>query len=226
MELLKQHLTKILLSVLTIILLSNCVTLMTHMRFENKRNIKRYSDIKWTGTKTGIENKVRIDGFYINFHPDRFDECLIFYDDGTCVQYTPRRTNIDTLSNDISSQYYRDMHECTKGKWGYYVGVYKVENDLITANYYYSDFLMLCNLWRYMTKTEYKIENDSTLTLIRSLNYDLTYDPTKIYQYDTIVKYRFYKSDKIPSSKNKMQKKRWMWKDKESWKKWRKKKEV
>lgn len=133
MELLKQHLTKILLSVLTIILLSNCFPLITHMRF-NKRNIKKYSDIKWTGTKTGIENKIRIDGFYINSNPGHhfgIKDCLIFYDDGTCVQSTPRRTNIDTLSNDISSQYYREMYKRTKETWtwGYNVGVYKVEND-------------------------------------------------------------------------------------------------
>jgi len=221
MKLLRKHIIKILLSVLTIVLSSNCVAIFylnSRISHKNKKVIKSCSDIKWTGVDTGIENKMRIDGFYVD--SDR-KHCLIFFKDGTCAKWIPD-ADLNDIKTDLSTEIYRDLYKRTKGEWSYNIGVYKVENDLITANYYYWDFLMFCNLWRDMTKIEYKIEDDNTISAIRILNFDTNSKPPRVYKNDTIVKYKFYHSDILPQSNNKMQQKKWMWNDVDMWKKWKK----
>ena len=43
----------------------------------------------------------------------------------------------------------------------------------------------------------------NTISIVRRLEFDTNSEPLKVYQHDTIVKYRFYYSDIMPSSKNK-----------------------
>lgn len=61
----------------------------------------------------------------------------------------------------------------------------------------------------------------NTISIVRRLEFDTNSEPLKVCQHDTIVKYRFYYSDIMPSSKNKMQMKKWMWTDVDVWKKWK-----
>ena len=175
-----------------------------------KREVMASSDIKWTGQNTGISNKIRIDGFYTD---SCSNEILIFFEDGTCAKCWADNADIGVMETDLASQIRCEGYK--KGKWGYEIGVYEMRNNTIVANYYYSDFYMFINLWRYMTRIEYKIEGASSIRAIKQEGFGrIGIEGT------TFV---FYHSDVMPSSDNKMKKKKWMWKDTNTWREWKNK---
>lgn len=212
MELLRKNKCVIFLSALAMSLLCSC-SMMLHTK-PRKDAIKNLSDIKWTGNGIGAERKMRMDGFYID---SCSNYCLIFFADGTCAECYIKGLNLEQMQKDLAACVYWTGYK--RGRWGYNVGVYEVEDSLIYANYYYSDFFMFCNLWRDMTKVVYRVEDANTITLIDKCDYDIL--SNKAYKRDTVVKYQFYHSDVMPFSHNKMKKKKWMWSDQEAWRKYR-----
>jgi len=200
----------LIISSAAILLNSCCISLYINSR-KAKRGIIASSDIKWTGKDTGISNKIRVDGFYAD---SCSNEILIFFEDGTSAKCWTECIDFEKMKTDLASQLYDNGYK--KGKWGYEIGIYEMRNDTIVANYYYSDFFMFCNLWRYMTKIEYKIENSNSIRVISQKGFGRA-----DFEGST---FKFHHSNIMPSSNNKMKNKKWLWKDIDTWREFNKNK--
>lgn len=183
------------------------------------KSIKSLSDIKWSGSDTGISKKVEIMGYYKLFPkaPDAF----VFYDDGTivlCDGIPEDTTRYEGMYWPPGSQYNNRFNQ-----WEGTTGLYKVQGDTIYANLYYRNCLYFSTNFRFLLETwmyrmRFKILDRTKILWIDEHLMDKEF-PYPDVKNDTLL---FYKTKQLPPPNTEMKKKKWLWKEKKDWKEYRK----
>ena len=230
----KKEIVRYLALIFVSLLLSSCCLFMHHF---TEYEVQKKVVLKWQGKDTGIRNILNTDGFF-EFRGYIGDSCascgddefrafycdcygIAFFDDGTFVEFGLEKNE---------GQDNKDLI------YIYESGVYTLSNDTIEVEAFqkigYPDNLTEGLFLRVPELKRFKIIDRNTVEEIDS--YDL-YDGSYYnrYQirtfgefaknvplYDKII-YSFQESYIFPTSDIKMKKKKWLWANKEDWKKWK-----
>lgn len=228
-------------NILSKMILTTLLIAGTHV-YGYTKSIKSQSNIKWKGMSTGISSKLRINGFYAKKETD--DTSFLFYDDGTIVlcdmkeMWTlglvkrPKDTSPFEMPSDTIVQKYQQIpsigcwFEDQIHRWDIGTnGVFEIKGDTIYANLYWRncfDFGLKRRIYLYteLYKLKFHIIDDTTMTLCEAHYMDKEYPyPQKLS--DTL---RFIPAlSPLPPAQTEMKQKKWLWKDKQQWKKYREK---
>lgn len=182
-----------------------------------KTYLKQNADIKW-GDLNGSLN-IRTDGFYLS--EDSLSG-LIFYDDGTFVDFIVGGLSIDSLRMDMT-KVLKLYHYLNRGDWGWQkVGVMKKIKDTLEVNYYPVDVIFFRKYWRYANKKKYYIKDSTTLQIAESrmLGKGFSHIPSK----GSFFTFNFIPANNIPVPNARLKTQRWLWRHETDWKNYMEKK--
>ena len=202
----------IVLTVVSCLCLTSCLTNMLIDDMKDKREIAKISDVKFNGD-TGLSKKMEICGIYSNdldfsfflFLPDGvFDEV----DLGWGRQYRFLRKSVSELDDEKSSYNNR------KGRWGIHSGVYKVCGDTIIANSYYDicPFFTSCpfHKWGEMRQYIFRVVDSTHLLYLGYKNYECTIGYYPWTEKNVVLHFTPVDPSEMPSSDSKLKRKKWL----------------
>ena len=128
--------------------------------------------MKLDGNNTNITDVIEIDGYYVEGGRGAeilaYDARLMFFEDGTYASNFSfkRGLAIENVVENMSGSIRRDTYEYPRGRWSLYMGVYRIEGDMIIGHLYMPPFN---NVFYYLGpdwsiyEERYKIVNRTTI---------------------------------------------------------------
>jgi hypothetical protein len=194
---------------------------------------KSVDDSKLKGMPTGLEKRLRMDGIYLcassaDSTKGTFENAVIFYPDGTFMSLDIKTNNKEKLQENFAKAIHSAGYSKQKNRWNWDFGTYSMHGDTITAFHYYPNkFTFLPSsmyLYWMLDRYQFVITGKTTITAISRYFYLTDEEDYRQRMNDTIIankdRYIFIPLDSLPSSDFRYKKKKWIWKDEESWNKY------
>ena len=178
---------------------------------------------RFSGKNTGLENKIRLDGFYVNYSKTKnYADVLLFYPDGGHVSFSVEGENDDEIRNVILDYAKAYGYNNKTKRWEDYFGVYEYQNDTIESCFYTPNkfhFLpsSLSFYW-WMRRSKFCIVNDELIKMYADAQL------VRLNEEDFSIcekLYHFVPFADMPSSDMRMKRKRWLWANEDAWKEYK-----
>lgn len=180
-----------------------------------QRYVKNFLSIRYDTVPINISKVIRTDGFFTNRDINKLaiksdsDEIVIFYDDGTYLLSSSFQRMRDEIR--IAKNVEKTVSKVCK------YGLYEVKNDTIIVEEYF--IWPLLYGWD-MTRWFFKVDDMEHIRLVKIWAW---YDANEITEYKHNDVFNFIPAKNLPSTYySYCKRQKWLWKDKEAWKKWMK----
>jgi hypothetical protein len=181
-----------------------------------KREVISKSTIRLESKNTNIRDLIEIDGYYY-MTDDNNSNCLMFFEDGTCVQFAFKR---NVSENDIRANMSNSVVSWIDNKqirWGTWWGVYKIEGDTLIV-YFYDKGLSFLKAWDLMENRYRIIDRKTILRIYFKIRTDDNYYKFHSPWLGNGYPFYFNSADSLPSSDCWLKEEKWIWRNESDWK--------
>jgi hypothetical protein len=180
-----------------------------------RKEVIAKSTIKLERENTNIQDLINIDGYYTNPSTSQYGSYM-FFKDGTWVYFHFQSGMSEKEKQTNMTKSVTNWIEDRQIQWGYYWGVYTIQNDTIIVHSY--DKSALLKGWS-LGENRYKSIDKNTIQRIyyRSIlkSADDYYKTNSPWRDDEPM--RFTPADTLPSSDNWLKEKKWTWRNESDW---------
>ena len=186
------------------------------------------STMKLDGSNTNIRDLIEIDGYYVEgglgAEIIADNDRLMFFEDGTYASNFSfkRGLKIENVVENMSESLSGANHGPKRDQWGFYMGVYRIEGDMIIGHRYFppNNSFFVGTDWT-LWEERYKIVNRTTIKRVyfRGLlkANDYTVPPFNRSPWVDDPPHIFVPAKNLPTD-NWLKEERWIWRNESDWK--------
>lgn len=191
----------------------SCKTIRYYKEVSSNEYLQKVSTIRYKDV-SNQEKPILLNGFYKLSRENKdmvpgYERIFVFYEDGTCARLLVNIENIQDGRIDLTKALKRSKSLSNgSGFWG----VYKIENDTLSANLYRRDLFGLD-----MGRLYFRIKDERTIICFREDDPQQVYDG-EIASWSANEECQFVEAYNIPMPRDKfLKKKKWYWENESDW---------